>query len=230
VRKLGADQIRHRFIGEYEIERCGSPKRLQRRAARFEAHGWLPSALAKAGKPAVELSELPRGHAKRDMSYDDPWLRSPEMLALGYQPVGFESSSAALQGFGPSRSASISYSPMKRCRIWSAPSLRTKSGGFQPPADHPDERPRWCAAHAQSGCRRCKKMCCEAASAATLQSRFARVLIGSLKRLQICRKQFSRTSCRDDDRRSGAVEEYLTQNALRSAWWRAASNVADTRG
>src|SRR6202165_474632 len=40
VRKLGADQIRHRFIGEYEIEalRLGR-KRLQRRAARFEAHG-----------------------------------------------------------------------------------------------------------------------------------------------------------------------------------------------
>ena len=42
VRQLGADQIRHRFIGEYEIEalRLGL-KRLQRRGARFEAHGLI---------------------------------------------------------------------------------------------------------------------------------------------------------------------------------------------
>src|SRR3979490_915555 len=41
-RQLGADQIRHGFIGEYEIEalRLGL-KRLQRRGARFEAHGLI---------------------------------------------------------------------------------------------------------------------------------------------------------------------------------------------
>ena len=64
---------------------------------------WLPVA-GEAGKPAVEaVRELPRGHGETVMIVDDerPLVAlAKEMLAaLGYQPVGFESSSAALQAF-----------------------------------------------------------------------------------------------------------------------------------
>src|ERR1700738_2941229 len=58
----------------------------------------------KAGNPAVEtVRELPRGHGETVMIVDDePMLvaLAEEMLAeLGYEPVGFGSSSAALQAF-----------------------------------------------------------------------------------------------------------------------------------
>jgi PAS domain S-box-containing protein len=64
---------------------------------------WLPIAAA-AGKPAVEtVRELPRGHGERVMIVDDePMLvaLAEEMLAdLGYEPLGFDSSQAALQAF-----------------------------------------------------------------------------------------------------------------------------------
>jgi PAS domain S-box-containing protein len=64
---------------------------------------WLPIA-AEAGRPAVEtVRELPRGHGETVMIVDDePMLvaLAEEMLAeLGYEPVGFGSSSAALQAF-----------------------------------------------------------------------------------------------------------------------------------
>jgi CheY-like chemotaxis protein len=64
---------------------------------------WLPLA-AEAGKPAVErVRELPRGHGETVMIVDDePMLvaLAEEMLAeLGYEPVGFDSSNAALQAF-----------------------------------------------------------------------------------------------------------------------------------
>ena len=64
---------------------------------------WLPVA-GEAGRPAVEaVRELPRGHGETVMIVDDerPLVAlAKEMLAaLGYQPVGFESSSAALQAF-----------------------------------------------------------------------------------------------------------------------------------
>ena len=64
---------------------------------------WLPVA-GEAGKPAVEaVRELPRGHGETVMIVDDerPLVAlAKEMLAaLGYQPEGFESSSAALQAF-----------------------------------------------------------------------------------------------------------------------------------
>jgi CheY-like chemotaxis protein len=64
---------------------------------------WLPIA-AEGGKPAVEtVRALPRGHGETVMIVDDePMLvaLAEEMLAeLGYEPVGFDSSSAALQAF-----------------------------------------------------------------------------------------------------------------------------------
>jgi PAS domain S-box-containing protein len=64
---------------------------------------WLPVA-GEAGRPAVEaVRELPRGHGETVMIVDDerPLVAlAKEMLAeLGYDPVGFESSSAALQAF-----------------------------------------------------------------------------------------------------------------------------------
>jgi PAS domain S-box-containing protein len=64
---------------------------------------WLPIT-AEAGKPAVEaVRESPRGHGEAVMIVDDePMLvaLAEEMLAeLGYEPVGFDSSNAALQAF-----------------------------------------------------------------------------------------------------------------------------------
>jgi signal transduction histidine kinase/CheY-like chemotaxis protein len=68
---------------------------------RFEI--WLPVA-GETGKPAVEAArELPRGRGETVMIVDDePQLvaLAEEMLAeLGYEPVGFDSSPAALQAF-----------------------------------------------------------------------------------------------------------------------------------
>jgi PAS domain S-box-containing protein len=64
---------------------------------------WLPIS-AEDEKPAVEtVRELPRGHGESVMIVDDePMLvaLAEEMLAeLGYEPVGFDSSQAALQAF-----------------------------------------------------------------------------------------------------------------------------------
>jgi len=64
---------------------------------------WLPVA-GEAGRPVVEaVRELPRGHGETVMIVDDERslvALAKEMLAgLGYQPVGFESSTAALQAF-----------------------------------------------------------------------------------------------------------------------------------
>jgi signal transduction histidine kinase/CheY-like chemotaxis protein len=64
---------------------------------------WLPLA-AEAGKPAVEpVRELPRGQGETVMIVDDELMLvalAEEMLAeLGYEPVGFDSSQAALQAF-----------------------------------------------------------------------------------------------------------------------------------
>jgi PAS domain S-box-containing protein len=64
---------------------------------------WLP-VTTEVGKPAIEtVRELPRGHGETVMVVDDePTLvaLAEEMLAgLGYEPVGFESSSIALQAF-----------------------------------------------------------------------------------------------------------------------------------
>jgi CheY-like chemotaxis protein len=64
---------------------------------------WLPIA-AEDEKPAVEtVRKLSRGHGETVMIVDDePMLvaLAEEMLAeLGYEPVGFESSHAALQAF-----------------------------------------------------------------------------------------------------------------------------------
>jgi PAS domain S-box-containing protein len=64
---------------------------------------WLPVA-GEAERPAVEaVLELPRGHGETVMVVDDehPLVAlAKEMLAdLGYEPVGFESSSAALAAF-----------------------------------------------------------------------------------------------------------------------------------
>jgi PAS domain S-box-containing protein len=69
--------------------------------AKFEI--WLPLA-GEVGKPVVDaVAELPRGHGETVMIVDDerPLLElARETLAgLGYQPVGFESSGAALQAF-----------------------------------------------------------------------------------------------------------------------------------
>jgi PAS domain S-box-containing protein len=64
---------------------------------------WLPIA-AEAGKPVVEpVRDLPQGHGETVMIVDDePMLvaLAEEMLAeLGYEPVGFNSSNAALKAF-----------------------------------------------------------------------------------------------------------------------------------
>ncbi len=64
---------------------------------------WLPVA-GEAGRPVVEaVGELPRGHGETVMIVDDERslvALAKEMLAgLGYEPVGFESSTAALQAF-----------------------------------------------------------------------------------------------------------------------------------
>jgi PAS domain S-box-containing protein len=64
---------------------------------------WLPIA-GEAGRPVVEaVGELPRGHGETVMIVDDERslvALAKEMLAgLGYEPVGFESSAAALQAF-----------------------------------------------------------------------------------------------------------------------------------
>jgi PAS domain S-box-containing protein len=71
------------------------------KGTKFEV--WFPIA-GEAGRPAVEaVRELPRGHGETVMIVDDerPLVAlAKEMLAeLGYKPVGFESSSAALQAF-----------------------------------------------------------------------------------------------------------------------------------
>lgn len=71
------------------------------KGTKFEV--WLPL-VGEVGKPAVEtVAELPRGRGETVMIVDDerPLLAlARETLAgLGYQPVGFESSSAALQAF-----------------------------------------------------------------------------------------------------------------------------------
>src|ERR1700681_476812 len=68
---------------------------------RFEI--WLPVA-GEIGKPVVEAAhELPRGNGETVMIVDDERLLvalAEELLAeLGYEPVGFDSSSAALQAF-----------------------------------------------------------------------------------------------------------------------------------
>jgi len=64
---------------------------------------WLPRA-GEVGKPDAEVTpELPRGHGETVMIVDDerPLLRLAEetLAGLGYQPVSFESSGAALQAF-----------------------------------------------------------------------------------------------------------------------------------
>jgi PAS domain S-box-containing protein len=71
------------------------------RGSKFEI--WLPVS-GEAARPAAEPSgDLPRGHGETVMVVDDerPLVAlAREMLAkLGYKPVGFESSSAALEAF-----------------------------------------------------------------------------------------------------------------------------------
>jgi PAS domain S-box-containing protein len=64
---------------------------------------WLPVAGEAQRPPAERVRELPRGHGETVMIVDDepPLVAlAREMLAdLGYEAVGFESSSAALQAF-----------------------------------------------------------------------------------------------------------------------------------
>jgi signal transduction histidine kinase/CheY-like chemotaxis protein len=64
---------------------------------------WLPATRESAPAPAGESRELPRGHGETVMVVDDePALvsLSEETLAeLGYEPVGFGSSAAALRAF-----------------------------------------------------------------------------------------------------------------------------------
>jgi signal transduction histidine kinase/ActR/RegA family two-component response regulator len=64
---------------------------------------WLPATCEPARAPAGQSHELPRGHGETVLIVDDePALvsLSEEMLAeLGYEPVGFESSVAALRAF-----------------------------------------------------------------------------------------------------------------------------------
>jgi CheY-like chemotaxis protein len=68
---------------------------------RFEI--WLPVA-GETGKPAVEaVRDLPRGSGETVMLVDDERplvaLAEERLAELGYEPVGFDSSSAALQAF-----------------------------------------------------------------------------------------------------------------------------------
>jgi PAS domain S-box-containing protein len=71
------------------------------KGTKFEV--WLPLA-GEVGTPVVEaVAELPRGHGETVMIVDDERpllaLAGETLASLGYQPVGFESSSAALQAF-----------------------------------------------------------------------------------------------------------------------------------
>jgi CheY-like chemotaxis protein len=71
------------------------------KGTKFEV--WLPLA-GEVGTPVVEaVAELPRGHGETVMIVDDERpllaLASETLAGLGYQPVGFESSSAALLAF-----------------------------------------------------------------------------------------------------------------------------------
>ena len=64
---------------------------------------WLPLS-GEVAKPIVKgLADLPRGHGETVMSVDDEGallaLARETLEGLGYHPVGFESSSAALQAF-----------------------------------------------------------------------------------------------------------------------------------
>jgi PAS domain S-box-containing protein len=71
------------------------------RGTKFEI--WLPLA-GEVGKPVADAAaELPRGHGETVMIVDDERpllaLASETLAGLGYRPVGFESSNAALQAF-----------------------------------------------------------------------------------------------------------------------------------
>jgi PAS domain S-box-containing protein len=73
----------------------------QGKGTKFEI--WLPLA-GEVGKPVVEaVAELPRGHGETVMIVDDERplvaLATELLTGLGYEAVGFESSSAALQAF-----------------------------------------------------------------------------------------------------------------------------------
>ena len=73
----------------------------QGKGTKFEI--WLPLA-GEAGRPAaVAAAELPRGHGETVMIVDDERalvaLVEELLTGLGYEAVGFESSSAALQAF-----------------------------------------------------------------------------------------------------------------------------------
>jgi DNA-binding NtrC family response regulator len=64
---------------------------------------WLPTA-GETGKPAVEaVGELPRGNGEAVMIIDDERalvaLAEETLAELGYEPVGFDSSAAALAAF-----------------------------------------------------------------------------------------------------------------------------------
>ena len=98
---------------------------------------WLPVA-GETALPAVEADRtLPRGNGETVMIVDDerPLVALAEEITaqLGYEPVGFDSSSAALRGISSQRrNGSMPCSPTRRCRISPAPSSRARSGGSGP--------------------------------------------------------------------------------------------------
>jgi hypothetical protein len=93
---------------------------------------WLPEAGEMSMLPAAPTHDVPRGHGEMAMIVDDepaPVAIAEEMLAeLGYEPLEFDSSIAALQAFHAEPTGSISCSQTRRCRITPGPSLRARSG------------------------------------------------------------------------------------------------------
>ena len=64
---------------------------------------WLPASAETPRLPAESAGDLPRGHGERVMIVDDERalvaLADETLAGLGYEPVGFDSSVAALQAF-----------------------------------------------------------------------------------------------------------------------------------
>ena len=82
---------------------------------------WLPVSGRIASPETETARQLPRGNGETVMIVDDerPLVALAEEITaqLGYEPVGFDSSSKALEAFAPGRSASTRCSPTRRCPI-----------------------------------------------------------------------------------------------------------------
>ena len=132
---------------------------------------WLPVA-GETAMPAAEADRtLPHGNGETVMIVDDerPLVAlAEEIIAqLGYEPVGFDSSGAALKAFRANTST-------VRCRAHrrsDAGSRRHRTRPRDPAAaarrsDHRDERLRWRAAHEPRGRNRRERGAAQTAASA----------------------------------------------------------------